>query len=707
MASDTDRKQLLDWYRRIKRDLPWRRTRDPYRIWISEIMLQQTRVDQALPYYERFTERYPDVTSLARSDLDEVLRLWEGLGYYSRARNMHKAAKQIVEMHNGRFPDTYDEVISLQGIGPYTAAAIMSIAFGEPHPVVDGNVIRVISRLYGIREDVRLSLTQKEIERHAAALLDRSSPGDFNQAMMELGATVCTPKSPSCSSCPFQLRCHAHRNGETGKYPYKSPAKKRPHHEIAVGVVRDERGRMLIARRPESAMLGGLWEFPGGKQEDGETLVDTVRRELREELGINVGVDLRPFQSVRHAYSHFTITLHAFQATLEPGSTPPVAQNGEPIRWVAAEELVDYAFPKANRKITETLMKAGKWAGTGKKGANTTARKTAKATARKTAKATARKTAKATGHKLLPVPDNQLSSLREFLDPIVRMVEEPGYIASDPVAFMHRYEESEDSNLAGFLAALMAWGRRDIVMAKVGNLLERFDTNPADFIGNLSARDEQRLEGFRHRTFTADDVRWLLRALSRILQQHGSFEQFWVQCYKKAGSGPINPVSRAPDQPDSDVKSNPGADPARMDRIVAGLFSEFHDGFFALIPDAPARVRKHLATPVKNSSCKRLWLYLRWTLRPASCVDPGTMSFMPASELMIPLDVHVARYSRLFGLLTRQANDWKAVTELTARLRLMDASDPAKYDYALFGLGIRDITIPGEFIINTPDKNSP
>lgn len=297
---------------------------------------------------------------------------------------------------------------------------------------------------------------------------------------------------------------------------------------------------------------------------------------------------------------------------------------------------------------------------------------------------------------LLPIPDDQLPSLRRFLDPVVRLVEEPGYIATDPVAFMHRYEGTEDRNLAGFLAALMAWGRRDIVMAKVGNLLERFDTNPADFIGNLSARDEQRLEGFRHRTFTADDVRWLLRSLSRILLQYGSFEQFWLHCYKMAGSATANPAGTAASLPEGAAKTV--VSESNMD--IAGLFSEFHNRFFALIPDAPVRVRKHLATPVKNSSCKRLWLYLRWTLRRDSCVDPGTMSFMPASELMIPLDVHVARYSRLFGLLTREANDWKSVTELTERLRLMDPADPAKYDYALFGLGIRDIAIPDEFLIN-------
>ncbi len=359
MLTDADRKTLLDWYRRMRRDLPWRRTGDPYRIWISEIMLQQTRVDQVLPYYQRFMARFPDVTSLARADLDEVLRLWEGLGYYSRARNMHKAARQIVDRHAGRFPDTHEEAIALPGIGPYTAAAILSIAFGQPWPVVDGNVIRVISRLFGIGEDVRLGSVQKTIARHAAELLDRENPADFNQAMMELGATVCTPAAPSCSSCPLQERCHAFRHNATDQYPYKSPARKRPHHHIAIGVVRDTSGRLLIARRPDHAMLGGLWEFPGGKQEKGEALRDTVRRELGEELGVDVDVAPKPFRVVRHAYSHFTITLHAFHATLKDGSPHPEAQNGEPLRWVASDELTEYAFPKANRLITETLMEQG------------------------------------------------------------------------------------------------------------------------------------------------------------------------------------------------------------------------------------------------------------------------------------------------------------------------------------------------------------
>ncbi len=351
----TDCRTLLDWYQQVRRHMPWRDTFDPYRIWLSEIMLQQTRVDQAQPYYERFVHRFPDVHELAKANIDDVLRLWEGLGYYSRARNLHKAAQQIVGQHDGRFPDRYDEVIALQGIGPYTAAAVLSIAFGQPYAAVDGNVIRVISRFFAIGEDVRRTDVQKEIRRRANAMLDRSRPGDFNQAMMELGATVCKPVHPECSECPLQNSCRAYQTNSVEHYPFKSPAKKRPHYHIAVGVVRDGAGRLLIARRPEEAMLGGLWEFPGGKQEGDEPLTETVRRELEEELGIRVAVEEQPFEVVDHAYSHFTITLHAFHATIHEESGEPAAQNGEPFTWVATDELTEYAFPKANRKITQTL----------------------------------------------------------------------------------------------------------------------------------------------------------------------------------------------------------------------------------------------------------------------------------------------------------------------------------------------------------------
>ncbi|MDG5766006.1 A/G-specific adenine glycosylase [Balneolales bacterium ANBcel1] len=355
MTVSSDISALISWYHTNRRDLPWRASGDPYRIWLSEVMLQQTRVDQALPYYRRFTRRFPDVTALADADIDEVLRLWEGLGYYSRARNLHRAARQIVERHNGRFPDTYKDALALSGIGPYTASAVLSIAFGKPHAVVDGNVIRVVSRLFAIGGDVRGTGVQKEIQRRADGLMDRERPGDFNQAMMELGATVCTPAAPDCGSCPLQLSCKAFQLGRTGDFPWKSPAKKRPHYQIAVGVVSDGSGRLLIARRPEKAMLGGLWEFPGGKQEPGETLPETVRRELREELGIDVAVEPEPFEVIRHAYSHFAITLHAFFANLREESDPPESKSGEPVLWVDRTRLTEYAFPKANRKITEAL----------------------------------------------------------------------------------------------------------------------------------------------------------------------------------------------------------------------------------------------------------------------------------------------------------------------------------------------------------------
>ena len=320
-------------------------------------MLQQTRVDQAIPYYQRFVDRFPDVFSLAEADLDDVLRLWEGLGYYSRARNMHRAAKQIVKKHGGQFPGSHADVIALQGVGPYTAAAVMSIAFDKAYAVVDGNVTRVLCRFFGIEGDVRTSSVKKQVSFYADHFLDPSRPGDFNQAMMELGAVICTPVKADCSNCPLQASCLAFQHGRTAELPFKSPAKKRPHHQIAVGIVRNEMGQLLIARRPDNAMLGGLWEFPGGKQEPGESLADTVFRELQEELGVDVAVDAEPFEVIRHAYSHFTITLYAFFAKILETSPPPETRNKEPYCWVEPEELAGFAFPKANRKITDTIVK--------------------------------------------------------------------------------------------------------------------------------------------------------------------------------------------------------------------------------------------------------------------------------------------------------------------------------------------------------------
>ena len=349
-------KTLLDWYQKNKRTMPWRETSDPYRIWISEIMLQQTRVDTVIPYYNRFMDAFPAIEKLAGADQQQVLKIWEGLGYYSRARNMHHAAKDVVDRLEGNFPTNYNELLKLKGIGPYTAAAISSIAFNEKQAVVDGNVIRVLSRYYGIEEDVRKTSVKKSIQQFADEIIPASEPGDFNQAVMELGATVCTPKNPECGSCPLSTQCAAYNSAQTETIPYKSPKKKVPHHQIGVGMITDPSHRMLIALRPDDVMLGGLWEFPGGKQKKNESIEKTVERELKEELGVDVNVNNK-FMQLKHAYSHFKITLHAYWCTIESGTPEPHSSNG--LKWVSLSEINEYPFPKANKVLIEKLLENG------------------------------------------------------------------------------------------------------------------------------------------------------------------------------------------------------------------------------------------------------------------------------------------------------------------------------------------------------------
>jgi A/G-specific adenine glycosylase len=333
--------------------MPWRDCGDPYKIWLSEIMLQQTRVDQATPYFNRFVSTFPTVYDLADADQQEVLQVWEGLGYYSRARNLHSAAKLVVDKFDGNVPDNWDDINELKGVGPYTASAVLSIAFQKKHAVVDGNVIRVLSRYYGIEDNVRKTQTKNTIQDYADELISDERPGDFNQAVMELGATVCTPSNPDCEICPIQEDCVAYKTVRTDEIPYKSKKKKRPHHQIGVGIIMDANNQVLIALRPNDAMLGGLWEFPGGKQEPDEEMEDTVKRELREELNVETSIT-KPFMKLDHAYSHFKITMHAYLCELESGTPEP--KNSQEIRWIDIRELEDYPFPKANRKLTEKLM---------------------------------------------------------------------------------------------------------------------------------------------------------------------------------------------------------------------------------------------------------------------------------------------------------------------------------------------------------------
>ena len=345
------RRSLLDWYRRNARDLPWRRTDDPYRIWLSEVLLQQTRIGTAQPYYHRFTQAFPDVRALAGATEDQVLKLWEGLGYYSRARNLHRAARVLVTDHDGRFPETAEGLRRLPGVGRYTAGAVASIAFGKREPAVDGNVKRVLSRLFAVEACVDESAVTESLWALAGDLVPPGDPGAFNQAVMELGARICTPRVPRCVDCPAGRWCEARALCIQASLPRRRGKKPVPHHEIVAAAI-CKRGRYLLGKRPSEGLLGGLWELPGGKVEPGETHEEALVRELREEVGIDVQVG-EPVAKVDHAYSHFKITLHVYRCDHTAGR--PRAEFHDELKWVPRAHFDRYAFPAANRKFLHKL----------------------------------------------------------------------------------------------------------------------------------------------------------------------------------------------------------------------------------------------------------------------------------------------------------------------------------------------------------------
>jgi A/G-specific adenine glycosylase len=345
-------KTLLDWYQKNKRALPWRKTRNPYRILTSEIMLQQTQVKTVIPYYEKWIREFPSFGALAKAPLGQVLKSWEGLGYYSRARNFHALAGTVMKNHEGALPDTFDSLKSLPGIGRYTAGAILSIAFSKKFPVLDGNVMRVLTRHFAIKKNISEIATQKELWALAEEMLPNENVGDYNQALMELGATVCTPKNPVCTKCPAKASCRALQWGIVDKLPMKTKSAPTPHHSIGAGVIWKD-GRILISQRPLKGLLGGLWEFPGGKKEKGETISETVRREIKEELGVKVSVG-KKLLSIPHAYSHFKITLHVHECTYRSGNVQ--ALEVQDWRWVRPVELTRFAFPAANQPIIRLLL---------------------------------------------------------------------------------------------------------------------------------------------------------------------------------------------------------------------------------------------------------------------------------------------------------------------------------------------------------------
>jgi A/G-specific adenine glycosylase len=348
------RRSLLQWYAESGRSLPWRNQREPYPIWVSEIMLQQTQVKTVIPYYQNWLNRFPDIKTLAAAaDLQPILKAWQGLGYYARARNLHKAAQIIIRQHDGIFPQQLEDVLALPGIGRSTAGGILSAAFNQPVAILDGNVKRVLARLTAL--NVPLTQALPQLWQLSETLLEPQNPRDFNQALMDLGATLCTPKNPGCLLCPWRTCCKAYNLGKQSEIPMRETRSPLPHKQIGVAVIWNDQKQILIDRRLESGLLGGLWEFPGGKIELGETIEACIAREIKEELGIEIEVG-EHLITVEHAYTHFRVTLNVHHCRHLGGE--PQAIECQEVRWVTLDELDGFPFPKANTRIIEALRQS-------------------------------------------------------------------------------------------------------------------------------------------------------------------------------------------------------------------------------------------------------------------------------------------------------------------------------------------------------------
>ena len=330
------RRALLAWYDANRRDLPWRRTSDPYAIWVSEAMLQQTRVETVIPYYERFLARFPDIESLATADLDDVLGEWAGLGYYSRARNLRRAAQVVVEDHSGCLPDDIEGLRSLPGVGRYTAGAVASIAFDREEPIVDGNVARVIARLLDIGENIKNPDVERRLWKVAGELARGKRPGDLNQSIMELGATICTPRSPRCLACPLLRHCASYRDGDPASLPVKS--KKAPPRRVeAVAALVLRRGKSLAVRRPPSGLLGGLWELPGDDLAEKEAPDAGIVRGLRERVGLEIA-EPKKLGSIEHVFTHRLLRLHVYRSDGAPNGRTKLS-GFDAYKWLSPASL--------------------------------------------------------------------------------------------------------------------------------------------------------------------------------------------------------------------------------------------------------------------------------------------------------------------------------------------------------------------------------
>ncbi|WP_440896392.1 A/G-specific adenine glycosylase [Amphibacillus sp. Q70] len=338
---------LIKWFEQNKRQLPWREDQDPYKVWVSEIMLQQTQVDTVIPYFENFIEKFPDPNSLADADQQEVLKAWEGLGYYSRARNLQSAVQEVKETYNGEVPRDRKQLSKLKGIGPYTLGAIMSIAYDAPEPAVDGNVMRVISRVFEIEADIAKAKTKKVFEALIREIISTEDPSSFNQGLMELGALVCRPKNPKCELCPIQAHCQAYQQNSQTKYPVKSKNKKQQSFSYYVFVLENKSGEILIEKRPETGLLAGLWQFP--MVEQGE-IDQKLLIPFAEELFQTNIIEMDQLESIKHIFSHVTWSMDVFHLKIDA-----IAFERNSQQLVKHAQLDKYPFPVPHQKIIKQL----------------------------------------------------------------------------------------------------------------------------------------------------------------------------------------------------------------------------------------------------------------------------------------------------------------------------------------------------------------
>ena len=348
---------LLRWFAENSRDLPWRRTYEPYHIWISEIMLQQTQMERVVAYFTRWLDRFPDIPTLAAGPEQEVFRLWEGLGYYSRARNILRAADLIMRRHGGVLPAEHAALLELPGIGPYTAGAIMSLAFNSDHPLVDANVERLFARLFNLASPVKDKDSQAFLWQKAAELLPRGNARFFNQALMELGALICLPRAPRCGQCPLREHCEARRLETTGERPVAGRKQERIPIDMVTGVLH-HRGRIFIQKRLADDIWPDLWEFPGGVMEEGESQEQALVREYREETELTVQ-PLEKIATIRHSYTRYRVTMHCYTCRLAKSNSRPVLHAAQEYRWARPEELESLAFPAPHRRLIGMLDYGG------------------------------------------------------------------------------------------------------------------------------------------------------------------------------------------------------------------------------------------------------------------------------------------------------------------------------------------------------------